>query len=103
MAKERANFSLDDELASDLEALSKAPPKPVPTAEQKAEMRQVSEKLGFPSREPRVDEVKPKEATQKMTLVIPAALHREFKLKTTANGEKMTDVMIGFMREYLEL
>lgn len=101
--KERASFSLDDDLSSDLEALAKIPPQPQPTSEQKKKMRQVSEKMGFPSREPRLTEDQPKEETQKMTLVIPANLHREFKSKAASNGEKMTEILIRYIQQYINL
>ncbi len=36
-----------------------------------------------------------------MGLLIPTQLHREFKTATAAQGKKMTDVLLDFIREYV--
>lgn len=37
-----------------------------------------------------------------MSLIIPPDLHRAFKTATAADGKQMTDVLLEFIREYVE-
>lgn len=42
-----------------------------------------------------------KEAYHRMSLIIPPALHRQFKIATAAEGKQMTDVLLEFIQEYV--
>ena len=37
-----------------------------------------------------------------MSLIVPPELHRQFKLATAAEGREMTEVLLQFMRQYVE-
>ncbi len=37
-----------------------------------------------------------------MSLIIPPDLHRAFKMATVAEGKQMTDVLLEFIRKYVE-
>ena len=38
---------------------------------------------------------------QKLNLNVPESLFREFKATTAARGEKMTEVVLSFIRDYV--
>jgi hypothetical protein len=42
------------------------------------------------------------EVYKRMSLIIPPDLHRAFKTATAADGKQMTDVLLEFIREYVE-
>lgn len=37
-----------------------------------------------------------------MSIIIPPALHRQFKTATAAEGQEMTQVLLQFIQEYVE-
>ena len=39
---------------------------------------------------------------QKMTLNVPSDLHRRFKAATADQGTNMTDILLGFIRQYVK-
>jgi hypothetical protein len=46
---------------------------------------------------------KPKDkGTKRMNLNVPVELHNSFKSVTAAQGENMTDVLLDFIKDYIE-
>jgi hypothetical protein len=45
---------------------------------------------------------KAKKDEKRMNLNVPTALHNAFKSLTAAQGQNMTDVLIQFVREYVD-
>lgn len=105
MGKERAGFGIEDE-GIDFDTVLNIPAPPEPTAEEKKLVEKTSKEMGFPSRQPPLEDKSEVKKTDKakmkaISFLIDESLHKAFKIKTAQNGERMVDVMERFIENYI--
>ena len=45
--------------------------------------------------------ITPKKGIKRMNLNVPSAVHLAFKLATASEGKEMTEVLLGFINQYI--